>query len=100
MRQLTSHERRAGRPWDASYHDGAPPWDIGAPQPAIIRLAAEDRFAGAVLDASTHDVPAARAHLASLLPRGTIDPQGAEIDLATRYQVTLKFGERRLVPRN
>ena len=51
MRQPTSHERRAGRPWDASYHDGAPPWDIGAPQPAIVRLAAAGGFTGAVLDA-------------------------------------------------
>jgi len=46
----TSHERRSGRPWDASYHDGPPPWDIGHPQPAVARLA-RDRFAGAVLDA-------------------------------------------------
>jgi SAM-dependent methyltransferase len=36
-----------GRPWDASYHDGAAPWDIGHPQPAIVGL----RFSGAVLDA-------------------------------------------------
>jgi SAM-dependent methyltransferase len=50
-RQPTSHERRWGRPWDASYHDGAPPWDIGRPQPAIVRLASEGGFAGAVLDA-------------------------------------------------
>jgi SAM-dependent methyltransferase len=50
-RQPTSHERRAGRPWDASYLDGAPPWDIGEPQPAILRLAGEGAFAGAVLDA-------------------------------------------------
>lgn len=42
----------AGRPWDASYHDEAPaPWDIGRPQPAIVRLASEGAFAGAVLDA-------------------------------------------------
>jgi ubiquinone/menaquinone biosynthesis C-methylase UbiE len=40
-----------GVPWDASYHDGPAPWDIGQPQPAIVRLAAEGRFAGAVLDA-------------------------------------------------
>ena len=40
-----------GLPWDASYHDGPAPWDIGRPQPAIVRLAAEGRFAGAVLDA-------------------------------------------------
>lgn len=50
-RQPTSHERRAGRPWDASYRDGSAPWDIGQPQPAIARRAAEGAFAGAVLDA-------------------------------------------------
>lgn len=41
----------AGRPWDESYHDGPAPWDIGHPQPAIARLAAEGAFDGAVLDA-------------------------------------------------
>ncbi len=40
-----------GLPWDASYHDGPAPWDIGRPQPAVVRLASEGRFAGAVLDA-------------------------------------------------
>jgi SAM-dependent methyltransferase len=40
-----------GQPWDASYHDGAAPWDIGRPQPAIVRLASAGGFAGAVLDA-------------------------------------------------
>lgn len=50
-RRPTSHERMTGLPWDASYHDGPPPWDIGQPQPAIARLASESGFAGAVLDA-------------------------------------------------
>lgn len=50
-RQPTSHERRAGQPWDASYLDGPAPWDLGRPQPAILRLAGEGAFAGAVLDA-------------------------------------------------
>src|SRR5215471_2428474 len=50
-RQPTSHERIAGRPWDASYRDGSPPWDIGQPQPAIVRLASEGAFTGPVLDA-------------------------------------------------
>ncbi|MCO5993637.1 class I SAM-dependent methyltransferase [Actinoallomurus rhizosphaericola] len=40
-----------GLPWDASYHDGPAPWDIGRPQPAIVRVASEGGFAGAVLDA-------------------------------------------------
>jgi SAM-dependent methyltransferase len=50
-RHPTSHERSTGLPWDASYHDGPAPWDIGQPQPAIVRLASTDRFSGAVLDA-------------------------------------------------
>ena len=40
-----------GQPWDASYHDGPAPWDVGHPQPAIVRLASEGRFVGTVLDA-------------------------------------------------
>src|SRR5258706_649509 len=50
-RHPTSHERLTGLPWDASYHDGPAPWDIGQPQPAIVRLASEGGFAGVVLDA-------------------------------------------------
>ena len=50
-RQPTNHERKSGLPWDASYHDGPAPWDIGQPQPAVVRLASEGGFAGAVLDA-------------------------------------------------
>ncbi len=50
-RQPTSHERQAGQPWDASYLNGPAPWDIGGPQPAILRLAGEGAVAGAVLDA-------------------------------------------------
>ena len=49
-RHPTSHERRAGRSWDASYLDGPAPWNVGRPQPAIQRLEA-GAFAGAVLDA-------------------------------------------------
>jgi SAM-dependent methyltransferase len=64
-RQPTSHERLAGQPWDASYHDGPAPWDIGRPQPAIVRLAAEGAFAGAVLDAGCGTGENA-LHLASL----------------------------------
>lgn len=50
-RRPTSHERRTGAPWDASYHDGPAPWDTGQPQPTIERLASEGAFAGIVLDA-------------------------------------------------
>jgi SAM-dependent methyltransferase len=51
VRQPTSHERMTGLPWDASYRDGPAPWDIGHPQPAVVRVASEGGFAGAVLDA-------------------------------------------------
>jgi len=50
-RSPTSHERMSGRPWDASYHDGPAPWDIGTQQPSVVRLAFEGAFTGAVLDA-------------------------------------------------
>src|SRR5438094_10643533 len=49
-RHPTTHERLTGLPWDASYQDGPAPWDIGQPQPAIVRLASEGGFAGTVLD--------------------------------------------------
>jgi SAM-dependent methyltransferase len=49
-RPPTSHERKSGRPWDASYHKGPAPWDIGRPQAVVIRLASEGAFMGAVLD--------------------------------------------------
>ncbi|GCE41759.1 Methyltransferase type 12 [Rhodococcus wratislaviensis] len=50
-REPTSHERMTGLPWDESYHEGRAPWDIDGPQPAIVRVASEGGFAGAVLDA-------------------------------------------------
>jgi SAM-dependent methyltransferase len=37
--------------WDGSYADSPPPWDIGRPQPAFVRLAESGVFTGAVLDA-------------------------------------------------
>jgi len=64
-REPTSHERLAGVPWEASYLDGPAPWDIGRPQPAIVRLAAEGRFTGTVLDAGCGTGDNA-LHLASL----------------------------------
>jgi len=51
-RHPTSHERMTGIPWNASYLNDAPaPWDIGHPQPAIVRLASRAAFTGPVLDA-------------------------------------------------
>ncbi|WP_216903692.1 class I SAM-dependent methyltransferase [Nocardia alni] len=41
----------SGQPWDASYRDGPAPWDIGGPQPAVVRVAQAGGFTGTVLDA-------------------------------------------------
>lgn len=80
-RRPTSHERRSGQPWDASYHDGPAPWDIGRPQPAVVRSAAEGRFIGAVLDAGCGTGENA-LHLASLGLR-VLGVDVAETALAT-----------------
>jgi SAM-dependent methyltransferase len=50
--------------WDDSYAGPPPPWDIGRPQPAFVRLAEAGTFIGALLDAGCgtgeHTVLAAR----------------------------------------
>lgn len=45
--------------------------------------------AAAVLDASDRDLPAARAALSRVLPPGTIDPQGDELDLEAPVAIAL-----------
>jgi SAM-dependent methyltransferase len=72
-RHPTSHERMTGLPWDASYHRDEPaPWDIGRPQPAVVRLASAGGFAGAVLDAGCGTGENA-LHIASLrVPAGLL----------------------------
>ena len=81
-RPPTSHERRAGAPWDASYLDGPAPWDTGRPQPAIRRLAVEGAFAGAVLDAGCGTGENA-LHIASLGLRVVgVDVAGTALSIA------------------
>jgi SAM-dependent methyltransferase len=77
-RRPSSHERMAGRPWDASYHDGPAPWDIGQPQPAIVRLAAQGGFAGAVLDAGC-GTGENTLHIASLGVSGGLSVLGVDV---------------------
>jgi SAM-dependent methyltransferase len=102
-RQPTSHERMTGLPWDASYHEGPAPWDIGRPQPAVVRLVAEGGFAGAVLDAgcgtgenalhvaslglSVLGVDVAKSALA--IARATANDRGIKVDfeLADAFQL-------------
>jgi len=41
----------AAHAWDSSYAGASPPWDIGRPQPAFVRLAAGGALTGALVDA-------------------------------------------------
>jgi SAM-dependent methyltransferase len=108
-RQPTSHERLTGLPWDASYHDGPAPWDIGEPQPAIVRLASAGGFAGAVLDAGCGTGENA-LHVASLglsvlgvdvaetaltIARAKADERGIEIEFAAADAFQLERLRRR-----
>ncbi len=96
-RHPTSHEQMTGLPWDASYHDEPAPWDIGRPQPAIVRLASEGGFSGAVLDAGCGTGENA-LHVASLglsvlgidvaetalaIAREKADDRGIEVEFAS-----------------
>jgi SAM-dependent methyltransferase len=51
--------------WDASYAGPVPPWDIGRPQPGVVRLADAGALTGALLDAGCgtgeHTILAARS---------------------------------------
>jgi SAM-dependent methyltransferase len=98
-----------GLPWDASYHDGPPPWDIGRPQPAVVRLAAAGGFAGTVLDAGCGTGENA-LHVASLglsvlgvdvaetalaIARGKAADRGIEVEFAAADALHLERLRRR-----
>jgi SAM-dependent methyltransferase len=108
-RQPTSHERLTSVPWDASYRDGPAPWDVGGPQPAVVRLASEGGFAGAVLDAGCGTGENA-LHLASLglsvlgvdvaetslaIARAKADERGIEVGFAAADALQLERLGRR-----
>ena len=72
----------SGQPWDASYRDGPAPWDVGRPQPAIVRVASAGGFAGAVLDAGCGTGENA-LHVASLgLPVLGVDVAETALEIA------------------
>jgi SAM-dependent methyltransferase len=108
-RQQTSHERMSGRPWDASYQPGPAPWDIGRPQPAVVRLASEGGFTGTVLDAGCGTGENA-LHVAALglpvlgvdvaetalaMARAKAQERGIKADFATADAFQLERLERR-----
>jgi len=74
----------SGRPWDASYQEGPAPWDIGQPQPAIVRIAAAPGFRSPVLDAGCGTGENA-LHVASLgLEVVGVDAAETALELARR----------------
>jgi SAM-dependent methyltransferase len=81
----------SGRPWDASYHDGPAPWDIGRPQSAVVRLASAGGFTGAVLDAGCGTGENA-LYLASL----GFSVVGVDVAETALAMARKKAGERRL----
>src|SRR6266566_5573080 len=77
----------AGAPhpeWDDSYTGPPPPWDIGRPQPAFVRLAEAGALTGALLDAGCgtgeHTILAARLGARAL----GIDISKLAIEIARR----------------
>ena len=70
--------------WDDSYAGPPPPWDIGRPQPAFVRLADAGALTGALLDAGCgtgeHTILAARGGARAL----GIDVSPRAIEIARR----------------
>ncbi|HEY1761500.1 MAG TPA: class I SAM-dependent methyltransferase [Acidimicrobiales bacterium] len=81
--------------WDDSYAGEPPPWDIGRPQPAFVRLAGAGALNGALLDAGCgtgeHTILAARQGAPAL--GIDISPRAIEIarDKAAERHVDARF---------
>jgi SAM-dependent methyltransferase len=74
----------AAHDWDGSYAGASPPWDIGRPQPAFVRLADAGALTGSLLDAGCgtgeHTILAARYSARAL----GIDVSARAIEIARR----------------
>jgi SAM-dependent methyltransferase len=72
------------RDWDDSYAGPPPPWDIGRPQPALVRLAEAGTLTGALLDVGCgtgeHTILAARYGARAL----GVDVSARAIEIARR----------------
>jgi SAM-dependent methyltransferase len=80
-------ENDGAHDWDDSYAGASPPWDIGRPQPAFLRLAEAGALTGSLLDAGCgtgeHTILAA-SHNARAFG---IDVSARAIDMARRKAV-------------
>ena len=81
--------------WDDSYTaDTPPPWDIGLPQPAFVRLADDGLLRGQVLDAGC-----GRGEQALLAAAHGADAMGVDISPSAIEQACRKAAERGLTVR-
>jgi cyclopropane fatty-acyl-phospholipid synthase-like methyltransferase len=81
--------------WDEAYTtDTPPPWDIGRPQPAFVRLADDGRLRGQVLDAGC-----GRGEQALLAAAHGADAVGVDISPSAIEQARRKAAERGLTVR-
>jgi cyclopropane fatty-acyl-phospholipid synthase-like methyltransferase len=81
--------------WDAAYTtDTPPPWDIGRPQPAFVRLADDGLLRGQVLDAGC-----GRGEQALLAAANGADAMGVDISPSAIGQARRKAAERGLTVR-
>jgi cyclopropane fatty-acyl-phospholipid synthase-like methyltransferase len=79
----SSPSEQVGR-FDAAYEAGAPPWDIGRPQPSFLELAEQGVLAGRVLDVGCGTGEHALMAAARGLDATGIDAVPRAIDLAQR----------------
>jgi cyclopropane fatty-acyl-phospholipid synthase-like methyltransferase len=81
--------------WDSAYEAGSrPPWDIGRPQPAFVRLADDGSLSGRVLDAGC----GSGEHALLAAARGA-DAVGVDVSPRAIEQARRKAGERGLTVR-
>jgi cyclopropane fatty-acyl-phospholipid synthase-like methyltransferase len=81
--------------WDSAYEAGSrPPWDIGRPQPAFVRLADDGLLSGRVLDAGC----GSGEHALLAAARGA-DAVGVDVSPRAIEQAHRKAGERGLTVR-
>ena len=81
--------------WDSAYEAGTrPPWDIGRPQPAFVRLADDGLLSGRVLDAGC----GTGEHTLLAAARGA-DAVGVDVSPRAIERARRKAGERGLTVR-
>jgi SAM-dependent methyltransferase len=84
-------DERLREAWDAHYAEGPPPWDIGRPQPAVMKLADAGAFRGRVLDAGC----GTGENALELASRG-LETWGVDVSARAIAQARAKAAERRL----